>query len=218
MQEMMETSTTDILDNLTGFEIFEAGNKCDEAIDAYFMEHVKRVKNALNLEDSYWEPRRRTHHDDSGDLVIASRSYILYDSLKPVLIGTVMREHNHSLLSIVDRSGATPVLYEKCFDTRDFVEKDAICTADQLAKKLLPDAGEFTLNHVAAALENMTQWRLEHKHPARLELADVIREVREMNMSYESKDAIVEALQKAPFACEWVLPNFDNQAAGFRVV
>ena len=137
---------------------------------------------------------------------------------KPVLIGTVLREHNHSLLSIVDRSGPEPVVFEKTFDTRDYVAKDSIYTAEQLAKKLLPDAGEWTLTHVAAALENMTTWNLEQQRPTRLEVSDVIREVREMNMSYESKDRIEEALQKVPFACEWVFGHFDSKAAGFRLV
>jgi hypothetical protein len=37
----------DILVHLTGFEIFESGDKCDAAIEASFMEHVARIKMAL---------------------------------------------------------------------------------------------------------------------------------------------------------------------------
>lgn len=38
-----------------------------------------------------------------------------------ILIGSVVRETNHSLLSVLDRTGSTPVVHETTFDTRDFV-------------------------------------------------------------------------------------------------
>jgi len=47
-----------------------------------------------------------------------------------------------------------------------------------------------------------------------------VREVREMNMSWQSKNAIVEALQteqNAAFACEWALPEFKFNEPGFLI-
>ncbi len=54
-----------------------------------------------------------------------------------------------------------------------------------------------------------------------LDLETVIREMREMNMSWQSKDAIVSALQteqNASFACEWALPEFRFNESGFLIV
>jgi|GEM_PF-6544887 len=124
----------DILDTLRGAEIIAASSRCDEAIEQAFIGHVERVKAALQLPDHRAQIDRRNHISVAaqGDLlpgeefVAASWTYVVYGgpvgyNLVPILIGTVVRETNHSLLSVVDRSGPTPVLYESKFDTRDYV-------------------------------------------------------------------------------------------------
>lgn len=91
-------------------------------------------------------------------------------------------------------------------------------TAAQLAKTLLPTGSEYTLDHVAGALEEITIISLEHKHSLVIDRAEVVREVREMNMAMETRDGIVAQLEATTFACEWVLPQFHRDAAGFRVL
>lgn len=91
-------------------------------------------------------------------------------------------------------------------------------TADQLAKKLVPNGSEWTLDHVAGALGELTIWCLEYGHWPKQDCADVVREIREMNMSYESRDAIVAQLATVSFECEWTLPKFETAAAGFRML
>lgn len=113
----------DVLDELTDPELFAALARREQATEAEFMKHVVRVKAARNLKVSAWEPARRNHiNDEDGELVAVSWTYILHDDgVVPLLVGTVLREHNHSLLTIVDRSGAAPVVHESTFDTRNFV-------------------------------------------------------------------------------------------------
>lgn len=91
-------------------------------------------------------------------------------------------------------------------------------TAAQLAKALLPAGSEYTLNHVAGALEEITIISLEHNHSLKINRAEVVREVMEMNMATETREGIVAQLDAITFACEWVLPQFHRDAAGFRVL
>lgn len=98
-------------------------------------------------------------------------------------------------------------------------------SANDLAKQLLPGsdfdtANAFAISHVSAAIENLAEWKLLNSKIARIDLDAIVREVREMNMSWQSKDAIVAALQteqNASFACEWALPEFKFNKAGFLI-
>lgn len=115
----------DVLDSLTDEQLFAAMDRCDQAVESEILRHVVRVKADRGLRDSFWEPCRRDHINDVGDLVTTSRTYILHDdAITPLLVGTVLREKNHLLLCIVDRSGDVPVIYETTFDTRNYVMAD----------------------------------------------------------------------------------------------
>lgn len=99
-------------------------------------------------------------------------------------------------------------------------------SANDLAKQLLPGsdfdtANAFAVSHVSAAIENIGEWRTINSKSTRIDLDAIVREVREMCMSWQSKDAIVSALQteqNASFACEWALPEFKFNESGFLVV
>ena len=99
-------------------------------------------------------------------------------------------------------------------------------SANDLAKGLLPGsdfdtANAFAVSHVSAAIENLAEWKSLNSTSARIDLESVIREVREMSMSWQSKDAIVSALQteqNASFACAWSLPEFKFNESGFLIV
>lgn len=124
-----------VADSATEHEILADWDRSDEAIEAWFMQHADRLKKALNLKENYYEPSRRQHYTPTplgGEMESTPWStYVLYDDdLRPVLIGTVLREVNHYLLSIVDRSGATPVVFERTFSTSDI---------DQEAESAVPD-------------------------------------------------------------------------------
>lgn len=96
-------------------------------------------------------------------------------------------------------------------------------SANDLAKRLLPGgdfdtANAFAISHVSAAIENLAEWKSLNSTSARIDLDAIVREVREMSMSWQSKDAIVSALQteqNASFACEWALPEFRFNESGF---
>lgn len=96
-------------------------------------------------------------------------------------------------------------------------------SANELAKQILPGRefdteNAFAIAHVSAAIENLAEWKSLNSTSARIDLAAIVREVREMNMSWQSKDAIVSALQteqNASFACEWALPEFKFNESGF---
>ena len=102
----------DILNTLSGSEIMAASDRCDEAIEREFIKHVERIKEQFNLPDHRARIDRRNHVNDDGDVITASWTYVVYGGpscfadLVPFLIGSVVRETNHSLLSVVDRSGA----------------------------------------------------------------------------------------------------------------
>lgn len=96
-------------------------------------------------------------------------------------------------------------------------------SANDLAKRLIPGsdfdtANAFAISHVSAAIENLAEWKSLNSTSARIDLDAIVREVREMSMSWQSKDAIVSALQieqNASFACEWALPKFRFNESGF---
>lgn len=72
--------------------------------------------------------------------------------------------------------------------------------ANELAKQLLPGSefdadNALAIAHVSAAIENLAEWKSLNSTSARIDLDAIVREVREMNMSWQSKDAIVGALQ-----------------------
>lgn len=100
-----------------------------------------------------------------------------------------------------------------------------LCSATDLANRLLPSsdfdtANAFAVSHVSAAIENLAEWKSLNSTSARIDLNAIVREVREMSMSWQSKDAIVRALQteqNASFACEWSLPKFQFNKSGFLV-
>ena len=103
---------------------------------------------------------------------------------------------------------------------------DMLYSANELAKRLLPGsdfntANAFAVAHVSAAIENIAEWKFFNSTSARIDLDAIVREVREMSMSWQSKDAIVGALQTAQntaFACEWSLPKFKFNESGFLLV
>lgn len=98
-------------------------------------------------------------------------------------------------------------------------------SANDLAKRLLPGsdfdtANAFAISHVSAAIENLAEWKSLNSTSAEIDLDAIVREVREMSMSWQSKDAIVSALkthQNASFACEWALPKFKFNESGFLI-
>ena len=70
----------------------------------------------------FGNPEVRQHYAPGDVDPVASDTRIFWgDRLTPVLVGTVLREVNHTLLTITDRSGAAPVVHEYRFDTRNFI-------------------------------------------------------------------------------------------------
>ena len=102
----------------------------------------------------------------------------------------------------------------------------ALYSANDLAKRLIPGSDfdpaiAFAIGHVSAAIENLAEWKSLNSTSARIDLDAIVREVREMSMSWQSKDAIVSALntdQNASFVCGWALPEFKFNESGFLVV
>ncbi|MBU9371811.1 hypothetical protein LGM85_22570 [Burkholderia multivorans] len=93
---------------------------------------------------------------------------------------------------------------------------DTLHTSAEVARVLLPAAGEWTLAHVAGALEAIADWYLRHQgRPSLIDRPAVQKEVREMNMSTGSREGILAQLEPLAFECEWALPTFDREAAGF---
>lgn len=94
-----------------------AAMRCrDAAIDARFAEHVSRVKDALGLKEHFYNPETRPHVSSEHGERVASGTRIFWgDNVMPMLVGTVLREHNSMLLTVVDRSGPTPVVFEDRF-------------------------------------------------------------------------------------------------------
>jgi hypothetical protein len=105
-QEAMERSA----------QVFHGMEKRDADIEAAFLAHVARVKATLGLQDYYGETAQRVHHDAEDGRRVASWSYVYYaGGQTPLLVGTVLREENHMLLSIIDRTGSTPTVHEASF-------------------------------------------------------------------------------------------------------
>lgn len=103
-------------------ELFAAMDRRDAAIDARFAEHVARVKGVLGLSEHFENPEVRPHVCAQDGETVASDTRIFWaEELMPVLVGTVLREVNHMLLTVVDRSGTAPAVFEDRFDTRDFI-------------------------------------------------------------------------------------------------
>lgn len=103
-------------------ELSAAMDRCDTAIDARFAEHVTRVKETLRLSGSFYNPERREHVSSQDGATVASDTRVFWsDELKPLLVATVLREVNHTLLTVIDRSGAKPAVFEDSFDTRDYM-------------------------------------------------------------------------------------------------
>ena len=95
---------------------------------------------------------------------------------------------------------------------------DTLHTSAAAARQLLPTAGEWTQGQIAAALEEITAWYITHQERAApIDRQAVQNEVREMNMSMASRDGILAELENLSFECEWVLPMFERNAAGFRI-
>ena len=75
-----------------------------------FDEHVRRVGAALALPTRHGNPEFRCHHDSDG--VMHGGTFIYWnEELKPLLIGTAVREHNHTIFIVVDRSDETPAIH-----------------------------------------------------------------------------------------------------------
>ena len=115
-----------ILDTLSGAELMSAIERCDVAINAEVERNVERVKQAMGLSDVKVRYTLREHLSSDGELVSASWTGILYADVRgqqivPVMVATQVREHNHSLLCIADRSGDATQYCEYVFDTCDYV-------------------------------------------------------------------------------------------------
>jgi len=94
---------------------------------------------------------------------------------------------------------------------------DTLHTSAAIARQLLPAAGEWTHDHIAGALEEITAWYVTHQgRAAPIDRQAIQNEVREMNMSMASRESILTELEPLSFECEWVLPTFEREAAGFR--
>lgn len=94
---------------------------------------------------------------------------------------------------------------------------DTLHTSADVVRQLLPAAGEWTQEHVACALEEITAWYVRHHgRAAAIDRQAVQKEVSEMTMSMGSRDGILAELEPLSFECEWVLPTFEREAAGFR--
>lgn len=98
------------------------------------------------------------------------------------------------------------------------MKQTKLYTGQELARTLLPHASAWTVDHVSAALENLTEWHVERGERSVLDTAAVAKEVREMNMSLTLRDGIIQQLQLAPFKCEWTLPVFESNKPGFALV
>lgn len=98
------------------------------------------------------------------------------------------------------------------------MEQTKLYTGQELAKRLLPQASTWTVDHVAAALENLTEWYVERGENSVFDTATVAKEVREMNMSLTLREGIIQQLEQVPFKCEWTLPVFKSDTPGIAVV
>ncbi len=73
---------------------------------------------------------------------------------------------------------------------------DMLYSAHELAKRLLPGsdfntASAFAVAHVSAAIENLAEWKFFNSTSARIDLDAIVGEVREMSMSWQSKDMLI---------------------------
>jgi hypothetical protein len=97
-------------------------------------------------------------------------------------------------------------------------------SANEIAAQLLPGtafdtANAFAISHVSAAIENIAEWKLANGRSSRIDLDVIVREIKEMAMSWQSKDDIVRRLQtwkNKAFACKWVLPSFNFNESRFQ--
>lgn len=119
---MATAAQIEAYDKADGSKLFAAMDRRDAAVDARFAEHVARVKNALGLSEYFQNPEVREHvSPQDGDSVASDTRIFWGNDSTPILVGTVLREVNHMLLVVVDRSGAAPVVFEDRFDARDFI-------------------------------------------------------------------------------------------------
>jgi hypothetical protein len=115
-----------ILNTLTGAELSAAIERCHDAINAEVERNVERIKRTMGLSETDARYNLREHTDSDGEPIAASWTGILYADVRdqqivPVMIATEVREHNHSLLCIIDRSGDAPQYREYVFNTCDYV-------------------------------------------------------------------------------------------------
>ncbi|VVE52728.1 hypothetical protein [Pandoraea terrigena] len=109
-------------DTASTSELFAAMDRRSEAINARFAEHVARVSTLSGRALDPWNPEVRSHVVPKDGEALPSDTRIFWgEELKPLLVGTVVREVNHMLLVVVDRSGPVPVVFEDRFDARDFI-------------------------------------------------------------------------------------------------
>lgn len=119
------TGRIEAYENAAANKLFAAMSRRDAAIDARFAEHVSRVKGVLGISEDFHNPEVREHVSaDDGDSVASDTRIFWGDNITPILIGTVLREANDMLLVVVDRSGATPVVFEDRFDSRHFIQEE----------------------------------------------------------------------------------------------
>lgn len=101
---------------------------------------------------------------------------------------------------------------------------DRLYSANELATQLLPGAdmdtsNAFAIGHVSAAIENLAEWKLQNQRNPQIDLEAIVREVKEMSMSWQSKNDIVQRLQtdrNQHFKCEWALTSFSFNGSGFK--
>jgi hypothetical protein len=118
-------------------------------------------------------------------------------------------------------------------------------TAKELAQNLLLSGKcttEAAISHVTFAIETIAEEKEVERKDAfftdlcfslfspfkslddeatKICIDDIVREIREMEISWQDRDAIVSALtnrENNSFACKWVLPQFRFNGAGFEIV
>jgi len=90
-------------------------------------------------------------------------------------------------------------------------------TAHGVAHEMIPGSGKLAIELVSLALGELTKWCLHYDHAPEFDAGLVIKEVRELNTSWEVKDRIVRLLDQAEFQCRWTLPQYVDQVAGFTL-
>ena len=97
-------------------------------------------------------------------------------------------------------------------------EVDQLLTSDQLVRHVFSTSNTFDRSQIATAIEQLTKWAVENGMRPKHESLLVAREVGEANIAPERLGPLVAQVRRRPFAYEWVLPAYQTNAAGFRLI